>query len=289
MSSGALATAFGAGMLATVNPCGFAMLPAYLSSFLGLEQSDDEIDTAAAVLRAARIGAAMTAGFLVVFVAAGILLEGLSLGFEDALPYLTMLIGVVLVGVGVAMLRGWQLTVRLPHLERGGRDGSVLSMFVFGISYAIASLSCTIAVFLSVVAGSFTAESWTDGVARFVAFALGMGSVVLALTVSLALARQGLVHRLRQSLRYVHRIAGGLLVVTGAYITYYGWFEQRVLQDATASGGALFDRVNSWNDGIRRWVESVGALRLGGALLLTIVAVVLTAIALRRPSDDVAG
>ena len=53
MSGGALATAFGAGMLATVNPCGFAMLPAYLSSFLGLEQ-DDDADTATAVLRAVR-------------------------------------------------------------------------------------------------------------------------------------------------------------------------------------------------------------------------------------------
>ena len=34
-----LAIAFGAGMLATVNPCGFAMLPAYLGYFLGLEDA----------------------------------------------------------------------------------------------------------------------------------------------------------------------------------------------------------------------------------------------------------
>ena len=31
------------GMVATVNPCGFAMLPAYLSYFLGLEDSDAEV------------------------------------------------------------------------------------------------------------------------------------------------------------------------------------------------------------------------------------------------------
>jgi cytochrome c biogenesis protein CcdA len=286
VSSGALATAFGAGMLATVNPCGFAMLPAYLSSFLGLEQDEQQVDTASAVLRAVRIGAAMTAGFLVVFVLAGVLLEGLSLGFEEALPYLTMLIGVALFVVGVRMLRGWELTIRLPHLERGGRDGSIASMFVFGVSYAVASLSCTIAVFLSVVAGSFTAESWTDGVLRFVAFSLGMGSVVLALTVSLALARHGLVRQLRQSLRYVHRVAGGLLVVTGAYVTYYGWFELRVLRDASAGGGALFDRVNGWNDEVRRWLESVGALRLGGALLLAVAGVVAATLALRRDADE---
>ena len=37
MIRGHLALAFSAGMIATVNPCGFAMLPAYLSYFLGLE------------------------------------------------------------------------------------------------------------------------------------------------------------------------------------------------------------------------------------------------------------
>ena len=37
-----LALAFTAGMVATVNPCGFAMLPAYLSFFLGLEGDDDD-------------------------------------------------------------------------------------------------------------------------------------------------------------------------------------------------------------------------------------------------------
>ena len=34
-----LALAFSAGMVATVNPCGFALLPAYLSYFLGLEDA----------------------------------------------------------------------------------------------------------------------------------------------------------------------------------------------------------------------------------------------------------
>ena len=35
-----LALAFSAGMVATVNPCGFALLPAYLSYFLGLEEAE---------------------------------------------------------------------------------------------------------------------------------------------------------------------------------------------------------------------------------------------------------
>ena len=69
-----LAYAFGVGMVATVNPCGFAMLPAYLSFFLGLEGAED--DTRASVLQALTIGGVVTLGFLVVFGLLGILLDG---------------------------------------------------------------------------------------------------------------------------------------------------------------------------------------------------------------------
>lgn len=280
MSSGALAAAFGAGMLASVNPCGFAMLPAYLSTFLGIDEAS-ELDTPSALLRSVRIGLAMTSGFLIVFVTAGFLIEGLSFRFERWLPYLTILIGTGLVVMGVAMARGWSLTLAMPHLEKGGSSSTFRSMFLFGVSYAVASLSCTIAVFLSVVAGSLTADNWADGLTRFVAFGLGMGSVVLALSASLALARQGLLKNIRSALPYVNRAAGALLLVTGSYLAYYGWFEIRILDDARASGGGLFDRVNSWNDGVRRWIDSVGPVRLGGSLLLIVAALVFLAMALR--------
>ena len=39
--SGPFALALTAGMAATVNPCGFALLPAYLSAFVGLDDGDE--------------------------------------------------------------------------------------------------------------------------------------------------------------------------------------------------------------------------------------------------------
>ena len=41
MSTATLLLAFSAGMVAAVNPCGFALLPAYLAYYLGLESSGD--------------------------------------------------------------------------------------------------------------------------------------------------------------------------------------------------------------------------------------------------------
>ena len=78
----ALALAFGAGMVATVNPCGFAMLPAYLSYFMGIQE---EGRSRAAVLRSAlMVGGVVSLGFLVVFGIAGVIISGCLLYTSDA-------------------------------------------------------------------------------------------------------------------------------------------------------------------------------------------------------------
>ena len=46
-----------------------------------------------------------------------------------------------------------------------------------------------------------------------------------------------LVHRLRSILPFVNRVSGGLLVVAGAYFTWYGIYELRIRDDPTAAGG----------------------------------------------------
>ena len=106
-------------MVATVNPCGFALLPAYLSFFLGIE--DPSADARASVPRALAVGAAVTVGFVAVFGAVGALVSHASSAIEEWLPYVDMVLGVALIGLGVAMLRGFQLTLalRAPPAGRG--------------------------------------------------------------------------------------------------------------------------------------------------------------------------
>ena len=64
--------ALGSGLVAAFNPCGFAMLPAYLSYFLGLE-SDDETNTGSNILRGLVVGLTLTAGFVLLFTVIGVL------------------------------------------------------------------------------------------------------------------------------------------------------------------------------------------------------------------------
>jgi cytochrome c biogenesis protein CcdA len=257
-----LGYAFAAGMIATVNPCGFALLPAYLSYYLG--QTGDDAEAAAtprAVLRAVGVGASLTAGFLLVFGIMGVAWSAVASSIGSRLPWVTSVLGVGVVVLGVAMLAGFEPVARLPKLAVGKGGQEAWSTFLFGISYAVASLSCTVPIFSGLLSTTFS-ESYSAGIRTFVAFGLGMGALVTALTIAVALARQGLVRMMRDLAPHFGRISGVLLVITGAVVAYYGWAEVRQLDGRTAGTGFaawLQDAQSSVSDAIDRF----GTTRLG--------------------------
>jgi len=235
MLDGAATIALGAGMLAALNPCGFALLPAYLTLLV----TGDQPNRMVAVLRALRMTAAMTAGFLVVFAAFGCLAAPVASSAQRYLPWVTVVVGILLLAAGLWLLAGRALPGPKPQLGgKGPITGSVRSMFGFGVSYAAASLTCTIAPFLAVVVSAFRADSVFAGSALFLLYGAGMGLVVGTAALSVALAQQSLVRGARRLGRLVPTAGGVLLVLVGAYVAYYGWWEIRVLR-----GGSTADPV----------------------------------------------
>ncbi len=215
-----IALAFGAGLVATVNPCGFAMLPAYVSYFVGL---GDERETggADALRRALVVGGVMSLAFLAVFGLFGLVISAGFRAVIDWIPWLALLVGVAVVALGLAMLAGFELVVTLPKAAQAGQGRGLRTVFVFGASYATASLSCALPVFLSVVATQLTTADLLGGIATFLSFAVGMSLVLVALTLALALGRQSLVRGLRRAVRFVNRAAGAILVLAGGYIVWF--------------------------------------------------------------------
>jgi cytochrome c biogenesis protein CcdA len=282
--NGSLAYAFGVGMVATFNPCGFAMLPAYLSYFLGLEGEQDTAPDAS-IFRALAVGASMTAGFLVVFGVLGLLLEPALNTINQRLPWVTIGLGLVLLALGVAMLAGRTLSVRLPKFGKGPESRELSSVFLFGISYALVSLSCTLSLFTAAISTTVQDESLIIGILAFLAYGLGMGLVLMVITLAIALARQSLVKNLRKVLPFINRISGALLVLAGLYVVYYGWYELRVF-NGNLDGGDIAQRAFDINSSISRWINEVGATRLGLILGLIIALAVLAALAARRRAED---
>ena len=224
-------------MVALVNPCGFALLPAYLGFFLGLDDEESGSESRIVALNRAQIvGLSMSAGFLLVFGLLGLVFAGFYSSIAEYVPWLTLVIGGALVLLGLAMLRGFQPLLKLPKLEKGTGSRSSVSMFLFGISYAIASLSCTIGLFLSVVGTSSTGAgslAFTERLGGFLSYGLGMGLLATALTLAVAFGKRGMVTRFRQLLPKINLISAIVLVVVGVYVTLYGIWSIQVFRDPT--------------------------------------------------------
>jgi cytochrome c-type biogenesis protein len=216
MSEAELALALGAGMLAAVNPCGFALLPAYLSLLVLGDGSAEPVEArmqsrSAAVVRALVLTAAMTAGFVAVFGIFGLVISPIASGIQRYLPWVT---------------------------------SSVL-----------------------------------EGIALFIAYALGMSVLVGTAAVAVALAESSLISQLRRVGRFVPTMAGSLMILVGGYVGYYGWWEIRVLR-----GGRTDDPVITAAAAIQRAVAN-GVATVGAgwlAVILLIALGVVAVIGLRR-------
>jgi cytochrome c biogenesis protein CcdA len=276
------ALAFTGGMIATVNPCGFPMLPAYLSYFLGAERTTETPE--AGVLRALAVAATVSAGFMVVFGLSGVILAWITHSVYDVAQWITLVIGATLVTLGVALLCGWSPAFSLPKLNRGGRTRDLGSMFVFGISYGVASLGCTMPLFFANLSGIVTRANVVSAISYFLVFGLGMALVLMVLTVAIALARDSIVRGMRRLVPYMHRLAGALLLVAGVYVGWYGIVEIR----GTGGNHGVVRTVTNWSADIQTWITDVGAVRLGlilGLIVAVTVLVVLLRMARRAPLD----
>ncbi len=283
MLNGSVALALGAGMLAALNPCGFALLPAYLTLLV----TGDQPTRLVAVARALRMTLAMTAGFTVVFAVFGLVVAPVASSAQRYLPWFSVMVGVVLLGAGLWLLSG--RTLAGPRSRAGGSaplTRSSRSMFGFGVSYAVASLTCTIAPFLAVVVSAFRAESILSGSALFLLYAAGMGLVVGTAAVAVALAQQSLVRGARRFGRAIPTVSGILLVLVGAYVAYYGWWEIRVL-----GGEDTHDPVISVAAAVQQWLAT-GVARIGPsgfALLASGLGLMVLTAALRAPRAWIVG
>lgn len=277
---GEFAWPFGLGLLAAFNPCGFAMLPAYLSYFLGIESKHHDQSRLTTVVRGLAVGGVMTLGFVAVFGSFGVLVgtvleQGTIL---DYVPYVIIAVGVVMIPMGIAMLMGKDVVLRLPKMNKGTGSRDLGSVFMFGVSYAVVSLSCTVGIFIINITDSFTKDGFAKGTGNFLAYAVGMGLVITFLTMSLALAKSNVAVGMRKVLPYIGRVSGALLVLAGVYMIDYGIWDYRVvIGDDFDAGNLLVGYVQDFQVATTNWIQTTTTERIGLISLLGIVGALLVA------------
>lgn len=216
--------AFSAGMVATVNPCGFIMLPSFAAFYFGTEDGARR-GLGDRLMRAGQMGLLVSVAFVVTFGLVGLAVTIAGRQLIGWTYWAGLAIGLALIAFG-----GYQLVTRrsvfanLGSGVRVSRSRTARGVLLFGFAYALVSLGCTLPIFMLVMGSVFTGQSdYATSTWRFMEYGAGMGVVLMLVAASVAVARQPVVRFVGGLLPYVHGFANLALVFTGAYVTWYWW------------------------------------------------------------------
>jgi cytochrome c biogenesis protein CcdA len=229
--------AFSAGAVAFLNPCGFAMLPTYISYFVESNtqkiirgSSNSRLISVRGLTRGGLVGLLVTAAFVATFGLTGIAISSLGVGIAKFLPWIAVSSGIVIIGIGAAKIFGRTININIPS-PRGllyttdgnesGKKPSFVNFFLFGIGYSIASLSCTLPLFLLIVIQGLSAGGINEGSIVFLTYALGMGSVMIAISLAISASNQTFVKWLSKLAPKMNLITSIVLLLAGSYLIYY--------------------------------------------------------------------
>ena len=216
--------AFFAGQAAAFNPCGAAMFPAYVGYQLGTVETGQS--PAKSMASAVLLGLSATAGFVVVFGAVGLVLAAGGTLVGKLLPFIGLGVGVLIAATGLWLLvSGRKIGIMAASRVNLGQGRGLRNVFLFGIAYAIASLSCALPLFLVavgvVVGQTLSAGSAVEAIAGSVIYGLGMGVVMVGAAVGIVFFKEAVSRWIRVLMMYVEPVGKLAMVGAGAYLIYY--------------------------------------------------------------------
>jgi cytochrome c-type biogenesis protein len=217
-----IAFAFAAGAATFFAPCAFPLLPGYVAYYLGRGDEGETASLPARLGRAVGVGVLASLGFFVVYgVLAGVV-ASLGAGALADIATLELVVGGLLVVLGLAMASGRfdpSLHVRLPERRR-----SAGGFFLFGVVYGVAAAGCTAPIFVGLALVALGSGPLGAAVVLG-AYAAGMATLMVAVTLLSAVGRAGLLRTLSRNTGRVSRIAGSLLALAGVAQIYLFVFD----------------------------------------------------------------
>jgi len=218
--------ALSAGFVAAFNPCGAPILPAYMGYQLNLSTSNEQLYVI--LFRAIRMGLIAVLGFIFVFGFTGMLLIGGVKLIGDLMPFAGLLVGITISVIGLWLIFSRRnIGILSANRIDIGPGKGMRKMFLFGIAYAISSLSCALPIFLAaigvVVGQTLDPDSLLQILIGSLAYAVGMGIVLISLTLTTVLFKKlTFAQKSARTLTPYVNITGKLMMVLGGgYITYY--------------------------------------------------------------------
>ena len=217
--------AFSAGLVSFINPCGFALLPVYITYYFkneGLEKAS----LARRIFAGLIFGLMVSLGFAAVFSLIGIVVAYIGRGLLKYVGWFDLFIGILLVIVGIFYLFDLNAKINLNKLQNFGEklkanklNNKYASFFFYGTGFAIASLGCSLPFFLLVVTAA-SKTSFANGLAIFLIYAAGMSLFMIFFSLAVALSKTAMEKLMKRWIPYIYRLGSIIVIIAGAYLIY---------------------------------------------------------------------
>ncbi|HDS45416.1 MAG TPA: redoxin domain-containing protein [Methanomicrobia archaeon] len=216
---GLYALAFLTGLLSFFAPCAFPLLPGYISYYLGRAEGGTTLRSSL------KAGSAAASGINGIFALIGIAVALGGAVVKSYLSYLTPVVGVAIIVLGLLMLLGPSGMAVFAQFEGllsayatklGGRS-SDSGLVMYGAGYGLAVMGCQAPVFIALIFAGLAAGGAVQAILVFLVFSLGMGCMMIAVSLLAGTAKRTMLDRLKALMPYINRACGLVLILVGLY------------------------------------------------------------------------
>ena len=218
--------AFSAGLVSFVNPCGFALLPVYIIYYFKNENLEKK-SLMKRIFFALVLGIIVSLGFVFTFSIIGALVSYIGKGLLKYVGLFDLAIGVLLVVIGFIYLLdyGWilkfnSINIIGEKLKSNRHKNKYISFFLYGIGFAVASLGCTLPIFLLVVTSAIKSNGLLNGILTFLIYAAGMSLFMVLFSIVIAVFKTFVEKNLRRATFYIYKLGSIIVIISGLYLIY---------------------------------------------------------------------
>ena len=208
--------AFTVGLLSFATPCLLPLYPAFVAYVAG------GVDALRGRRGAPLVGLLVLAGVLVAVALAGVVVTLVAAPLGSVLAVLVPIADVILIGLGVALLLGRNPFATLPGIAVPQARGPYRQAFVYGLVLGPLALPCAGPFLVALLAIALDPADVALRLATFVAFGLGMGLPLAALSFASFARGQALARGIAAHHAVIDRVAGLALIAIGA-LDLAGW------------------------------------------------------------------
>ena len=218
--------AFSAGLVSFTNPCGFALLPVYITYYFKNENLEKS-SFFKRIFFGLLFGLNVSSGFAAAFLIVGVIVSYVGKWLLKYVGFFDALIGLLLVIIGFIFLFNLNGKFNLSRLTNFGERlkanklrNKYASFFLYGIGFALASLGCTLPIFLVVVASAIKSNGFFNGIIIFLIYAAGMSLFMILFSLAVAFSKTVIEKILKKWMPYIYKLGAVIVIVAGIYLIY---------------------------------------------------------------------